>query len=78
MAWCQPLYRPGSSTDILIFETGRVEFSQDILDNMMQSVVSSRFTQGFKKPLVETDIRVRSLLGKARISGVAGGHKCFC
>ncbi len=60
------LYRPGSSTDILIFQAGRMDFAEDILDNMRKAGVSSRFTQGFKKPLVETDIRVRSLLGRAR------------
>ncbi|MFH1028566.1 MAG: phosphatidylserine decarboxylase [Pseudomonadota bacterium] len=60
------LYRPGSSTDILIFQEGRVDFAGDILDNMRQAGVSSRFTHGFQKPLVETDIRVRSLLGRAR------------
>jgi phosphatidylserine decarboxylase len=60
------LYRPGSSTDILIFQEGRIDFAADIIDNMSQAGVSSRFTQGFQKPLVETDIRVRSLLGRAR------------
>lgn len=60
------LYRPGSSTDILIFQKGRIDFAGDILDNMSQAGVSSRFTHGFQKPLVETDIRVRSLLGRAR------------
>jgi phosphatidylserine decarboxylase len=66
------LYRPGSSTDILIFQEGRIDFAGDILDNMHQSGVSSRFTQGFQKPLVETDIRVRSLLGRARKTLVLG------
>ena len=66
------LYRPGSSTDILIFQRGRIDFAGDILDNMCQAGVSSRFTQGFKKPLVETDVRVRSLLGRARIASSTG------
>lgn len=66
------LYRPGSSTDILIFQEGRIDFAGDILDNMCQAGVSSRFTQGFQKPLVETDIRVRSLLGRARKSSGTG------
>jgi phosphatidylserine decarboxylase len=69
------LYRPGSSTDILIFQEGRIDFAEDILDNMRQLGVSSRFTQGFKKPLVETDIRVRSLLGRARKTSTAGRHQ---
>jgi phosphatidylserine decarboxylase len=66
------LYRPGSSTDILIFQEGRIDFAGDILDNMHKTGVSSRFTQGFQKPLVETDIRVRSLLGRARKSSGTG------
>lgn len=59
------LYRPGSSTDILIFQKKRIDFAGDILDNMRHTGVSSRFTKGFQKPLAETDIRVRSLLGTA-------------
>jgi phosphatidylserine decarboxylase len=66
------LYRPGSSTDILIFQRGRIDFAGDILDNMRQTGVSSRFTQGFNKPLVETDVRVRSLFGRARIASSTG------
>ena len=62
------LYRPGSSTDILVFQEGRIDFAADILENMGKVNVSSRFTKGFGKPLVETDIKVRSLLGKARRS----------
>ena len=64
------LYRPGSSTDILVFQEGRIDFARDILDNMNHMGASSRFTQGFQKPLVETDIRVRSLLGRARKRGL--------
>ena len=60
------LYRPGSSTDILIFQEGRIDFARDIHENMNHLGVSSRFSYGFQKPLVETDIRVRSLLGTAR------------
>jgi phosphatidylserine decarboxylase len=66
------LYRPGSSTDILIFQEGRIDFAGDILENMRKTDVSSRFTQGFQKPLVETDIQVRSLLGTARTSSILG------
>ena len=59
------LYRPGSSTDILIFQEGRIDFAGDIVDNMRHMGVSSRFSKGFQQPLVETDIQVRSLLGTA-------------
>ena len=60
------LYRPGSSTDILIFQEGRIDFADDLRDNMMRGNVSSRFTHGFQQPLVETDIRVRSYLARRR------------
>jgi len=66
------LYRPGSSTDILIFQEGRMDFAADIRNNMGLAGVFSRFTQGFQKPLVETDIRVRSLLGRSRTTSAKG------
>jgi phosphatidylserine decarboxylase len=60
------LYRPGSSTDILVFQRGRVEFAEDLLKNQLRTDVVSRFTKGFQSSLVETDIKVRSLLATAR------------
>lgn len=59
------LFRPGSSTDVLIFETGRVRFAADLLGNMAHPTAASRFSRGFDQPLVETDVRVRSLLAHA-------------
>lgn len=59
------LYRPGSSTDILLFQPERIRFCEDLLDNLRRPGVSSRFSKGFGTPLVETDIRVRSLIGRA-------------
>jgi len=59
------LYRPGSSTDILLFQSGRISFSPDLLYNQTRTDVSSRFCQGFGRPLIETDIKVRSLLATA-------------
>ncbi|BBO86244.1 hypothetical protein DSCO28_68100 [Desulfosarcina ovata subsp. sediminis] len=58
------LYRPGSSVDILIFERQRVIFSKDILANMRRRDVTSRYTLNFQAPLVETDVRVRSEIGR--------------
>ncbi|THB77902.1 MAG: phosphatidylserine decarboxylase [Desulfobacteraceae bacterium] len=60
------LFRPGSSTTVLIFEKQRINFSTDLLKNQNRRDVSSRFTQGFEKPLVETDIQVRQPLATAR------------
>ncbi len=61
------LYRPGSSVDVVIFQRQRVTFSADILANMARRDVSSRFTHGFYTPLVETDVRVRSEIGRRAV-----------
>ncbi|WP_022667348.1 phosphatidylserine decarboxylase [Desulfospira joergensenii] len=58
------LFRPGSSTTILIFQRDRIKFSRDILGNLHRKDVQSRFTSGFGRPLVETDVRVRSIIGQ--------------
>ena len=58
------LYRPGSSIDVLIFQKDRVAFSVDILANMLRRDVSSRYSRHFQSPLVETDVKVRSEIGR--------------
>jgi phosphatidylserine decarboxylase len=60
------LYRPGSSTDIVVFQRGRIDFSADLVANQGRYDAVSRFSQGFGGQLVETDIRVRGALGTAR------------
>lgn len=57
------LYRPGSSTDVLIFQANRVRFADDLIGNQTRSGVHSRFSVGFGSPLVETDVQVRSPIG---------------
>jgi phosphatidylserine decarboxylase len=59
------LYRPGSSTDVLLFQKGRVRFCPDLLENMHRPGAQSRFSVGFGRPLVETDLRVRSPIARA-------------
>ena len=59
------LFRPGSSTTVLIFQKSRVRFSEDLLENLNRTDVQSRFSQGFGKPLVETEINVRETIGRA-------------
>jgi phosphatidylserine decarboxylase len=54
------LYRPGSSTTVLMFQRGRVAFCEDLLRNLFRPSVQSRFSRGFGRPLVETDVKVRS------------------
>ena len=56
------LYRPGSSTDILIFEPDRVRFALDLLENQRTVGAESRFSQAFAQPFIETDVSVRSLI----------------
>ncbi len=56
------LYRPGSSTDVVLFEPQRIRFASDLVQNQQRRDVNSRFCSGFMQPLVETDIQVRSLL----------------
>jgi phosphatidylserine decarboxylase len=57
-------YRPGGSTDVLLFETGRVRFRDDLVRNQQRADVASRFSVGFGHPLVETDVRVRSAIAE--------------
>lgn len=59
------LFAPGSSTTVLIFQKNKIQFSQDLVENQNRTDVSSRFTKGFKIPLVETDLLVRETIGKA-------------
>lgn len=56
------LFRPGSSTDVLIFEPNRVSFAEDLQRNSGRQDVQSRFTKRFGRPLVETDVLVRSTI----------------
>ncbi|HVP55724.1 MAG TPA: phosphatidylserine decarboxylase [Candidatus Eisenbacteria bacterium] len=58
------LFRPGSSTVVLLFEPDRVRFARDLVRNQRREGVFSRFTTGFGLAVVETDVRVRSLLGQ--------------
>jgi phosphatidylserine decarboxylase len=59
------LYRPGSSTTIVIFQKQRICFAKDLLENQVRTDVSSRFSEGFGRPLVETEVTVRSGIGHA-------------
>ncbi|MGV1098372.1 phosphatidylserine decarboxylase [Thiovibrio sp. JS02] len=58
------IYRPGSSTDILLFERGKIRFAEDILAQMRRPDVLSRFSRGFGVPLAEVDVQVRSLIAR--------------
>lgn len=57
-------YRPGGSTDVLLFERGRVRPSADLLRAQQRSDVASRFSRAFGVPLAETEVRVRSTIAE--------------
>lgn len=59
------LFKPGSSTTVLIFEKNHIRFNPDLIENRNRKDVSSRFSEGFAIPMVETDIRVRETIGEA-------------
>jgi phosphatidylserine decarboxylase len=59
------LFRPGSSTDVLLFQSGRITFSEDLVRNLHLEGVQSRFSKGFGQSLIETDLKVRSIIGTA-------------
>jgi len=56
------LFRPGSSTVVLLFQPNRVRFANDLVENQRRGGVLSRFSAMLGKPLTETDVAVRSLL----------------
>jgi phosphatidylserine decarboxylase len=56
------LFRPGSSTVVLLFEAGRIRFAKDLLENQRRSGVQNRFALTLGEPITETDVAVRSLL----------------
>ena len=56
------LFRPGSSTVVLLLESGRIRFAPDLVENQYRHGVHSRFSLTLGEPLTETDVAVRSLL----------------
>ncbi len=59
------LFRPGSSTVVLLFERDRVRFDDDIVWNMKRPGIDSIYTRGFGQPLTETEVPVRVRIGTA-------------
>jgi phosphatidylserine decarboxylase len=56
------LFRPGSSTVVLLFQPNRIRFAKDLVENQRRVDVQSRFSAMLGRPLTETDVAVRSLL----------------
>jgi len=58
------LFRPGSSTNVLIFQKGRIQILDEIIRNMSRDRTRSQYSVGFGKPLMETDIQVRTPIAR--------------
>ncbi len=54
------LFHPGSSTVVLLFQRGKTNFSEDLVKNKQRQGLVCRFSSGFSKAMVETDVAVRS------------------
>ena len=54
------LFRPGSSTVVLMFQKNRIRFDADIVGNLRRQNAISRYVLAFSHALVETDVTVRS------------------
>lgn len=59
------LFRPGSSTTVLVFQAGRIQFAPDLIANQSQPRAQSRYVLDVGRTLVETDVRVRSPIAYA-------------
>ena len=59
------LFRPGSSTVVLLFQPGRIRFCKDIMTNLRRTDVRSRYSDGRGLTLVETEVAVRSTIARA-------------
>lgn len=69
------LYRPGSSTTVLLFQRDRIQFASDLLRNLGRIGVRSRFSQGLGRALVETEVQVRSGIAMPLQRSAQGGLK---
>ncbi|MGA7826662.1 MAG: phosphatidylserine decarboxylase [Geobacteraceae bacterium] len=58
------LFRPGSSTVALFFEKNRIGFSRDLLGNQLRHDVRNRFSAWLERPVIETELNVRSTIGR--------------
>lgn len=59
------LFRPGSSTVVLIFQQSRIQFRQDILNNLRRAHLSSLYSSAWGESWIETDVPVRTTIARA-------------
>ena len=62
------VFKPGSSTVVLLFQPGRVSIDPDLLDNQRKSGIESRFSKGLGGPVIETELMVRDGIAMAAAS----------
>ncbi len=55
-------FRPGSSTDIILFQKNKINFCEKIIENNSNRMVESRYSKAFNQNLVETEINVRTTI----------------
>ncbi len=67
------LYRPGSSTDILIFQKDRIKFSDDIITNLNHPRAISRCSLGLGRAVVETEVSIREEIGQGCVNNNLAG-----
>jgi phosphatidylserine decarboxylase len=60
------LFRPGSSTTVLFFQKDRIEFTEDLVRNVARTDIVTRYSVGLGRPLVETEVKVRSTIGRRK------------
>jgi len=56
------LFRPGSSTVVLLFQPNRIRFAKDLVENQHRSGLREEFLLAADQRVMETDVAVRSLL----------------
>lgn len=64
------LFRPGSSSVVLLFEPARIAFDSDLLANSSRQDAHSRFSVGLDGARVETDVEVRSRIARSCLPAV--------
>lgn len=64
------LFRPGSSTVVLLFQPGRIRFAPDLVAARQRSGLRSRYSLGWDQPVNEVDVAVRSTIGHAHLTEV--------
>jgi phosphatidylserine decarboxylase len=64
-------FMPGSSSVVLLFESNRIRFDEDLMRNQCRGDVQSRFSNGFEQNMVETKVSVRSQIATPILSGAS-------